>query len=150
MDLQLAFHYKYRLIRYRIKKRNIHIGRLMPIKGYMAWEIQILRWIVMLYHKKGRVMIADYSGYGSTVGIGPLRFWRDKYWNSWSSNKRQLRMVLLGCVLAVLTITLLVNLTILASIIASDTAWCIENSARVPHCLVYENNIFGRFIHPSY
>jgi hypothetical protein len=38
----------------------------------------------------------------------------------------------------------------LAAVLLPDLAWCIENYSydRVPHCMWYENSLFGRFVQP--
>ena len=52
--------------------------------------------------------------------------------------------VVLGVILAVLV-------AFLVGVLLSDFAWCHDNYQvdRIPHCMWYENNIFGRFIQPA-
>jgi len=50
----------------------------------------------------------------------------------------------------VLIIVLAFVLLIVAIILLGDLEWCVDNYAldRVGHCMLYENNLFGRFIQP--
>ena len=50
----------------------------------------------------------------------------------------------------VLVIVLALVLFAVVFILLGDVNWCVDNFAlvRVPHCMLYENNLFGRYIHP--
>jgi hypothetical protein len=57
---------------------------------------------------------------------------------------RKQSIIALGLILAVLA-------AVLAVVLLQDLAWCHENYAadRIPHCMWFENNIFGRFVQPA-
>lgn len=107
----MSFWYRMRKIRAAVLRLNIILGRLVPYRGQYAYEVQIGALVCMFYHKQGRHVVR--SNYQDSVGIGPLRFWQDKYWLFGRKTGEDLKWLLISILLVsdiVLAVAIMIRL----------------------------------------
>jgi len=79
---------------------SILLRRLIPFKGTYAYEIQVGPQVIQWFHKQGRKAVGTHY----VSGIGPLRFWVDSHWLSWSRVRIEFGRVLWAFILLVMAI----------------------------------------------